>query len=243
MKPTGMEFKQIIPDLKVENINMIGYVNRNGVQGGIHAKLLRTLRYKNITSKVEKKFGLTDNILLAMIMQETGGADLLPNSSDDGGLGLCHMQPVMAKQFGLKTYKNCNKMICRKHGRELRALIKKHHYKRKNLIQFDDRFHPILNIDAAGRMLAYYRAGRQYKKTPLATAIYGYAGSKNFPKYYKNVKFFLKILSNRKIINQTKQRFNTINPHLTINGAKAGFDDYIEAHQKQLINYGIENYK
>ncbi len=227
-----------------KKLNMLGKVKKTGVHGQRnYGMILRSLRFQNITSKVEKKYGLPKNILLAMVMQESGGADLLPNSSDDGGLGLCHMQPSVAKQFGLKIYQNCNKLVSKKHGKALRKLIKDKKYDKKQLVKFDDRFHPILNIDAAGRMLAYYSSGKQYKETPLRTAIYRYAGARNYSKYYKQVLLYKKRLENKKLINEVRNAFNKKNPDFTINEKKADFDDYIKSHQQQNINYGLNNYK
>lgn len=247
MKPQNLRYKPIVEEKKMKNLKMIGYVDDIGVRGKtqeqrLQGMILRVIRFQDITSKVEHKYGLPENILLAMIMQESGGADLLPNSSDDGGLGLCHMQPLLAHNFGLKTYKNCKELVSFEHGKELRELIKKYNYDRKSLIRFDDRFHPILNIDAAGRMLAYYMAGKQIKNTRLRTAILGYAGSKNYNKYYKNVMYFLRKINDKKLIQKVEKEFNRKNPNLLIGGEKADFDDYIEAHKQQDINYGLDKY-
>ena len=178
-----------------------------------------------------------------MIMHESGGVDLLPNSGDDGGIGLIHMQPKLAKQFGLKTYADCDKLVCKEHGKELRELITKNNADRKKLIEFDDRFHPILNIDAAARMLVYYRSGNQVKDTPLKTAIYGYAGRYNYKKYYDNIILYLSKLQNEDLIKEVENEFNKENNQLTIDGKKSDFRDYINAHQKQNLNYGLKNYR
>ena len=238
----NLSYKTIIPEPVFKNLNMLGNVKRTGVHGQRnYGMILRCLRFKNITEKIEKKYGLPENILLAMIMQESGGVDLLPNSGDDGGLGLCHMQPSVAKEFGLKIYQNCNKLVSKKHGKALRKLIKKYKYDRKQLIKFDDRFHPILNIDAAGRMLAYYGNKKKIKETQLKTAIYRYAGARNYKKYYERLLIFKKRIEDKKLIDEVRKAFNQQNPNLTINGKKADFDDYIKAHQQQNINYGLND--
>lgn len=248
MKPKNVDYENIVDEAKFYNLQMIGYVDDIGVRGEnmkerLYGMILRALRFKNITRKVEKKYGLPKNILLAMVMQESGGADLLPNSSDDGGLGLCHMQPYMANLFHLKTYKNCTKMRSVKHGRELRKLIKKYNYNRRKLIKYDDRFHPLLNLDAAGRMLAYYMAGKQTESTKIKTAIKGYAGRYNYPKYYKRIVDYQKKLNDPQLIKAVEIEFNKRNPDLKINGGKADFYDYIFTHQQQNRNYGLDNYK
>lgn len=243
-KPAGMEYKERVKEVVFENLQMIGRVKITGVHGDrLHGMLLRTLRFQNISRQVEKKYDLPKNLLLAMIMQESGGADLLPNSSDDGGLGLCHMQPITAAAFGLKIYQNCTALRSYKHGAALRQLIKTHKYDRRELVKYDDRFHPILNIDAAGRMIAYYMSGKQYKSTPLRTAIYAYAGRKNYALYYKSISNYMEKLNDAKTIKAVERKFNRLNKNLKIKGKKAGFKEYIKTHQEVLKNYGLDNYK
>lgn len=239
----NLTYDTLIPEPVFKNLNMLGDVKRTGVHGQRnYGMILRSLRFKNITEKVEKKYGLPKNILLAMVMQESGGVDLLPNSRDDGGLGLCHMQPSVAKEFGLKIYHNCNKLVSIKHGKALRRLIAENKFDRKKLIKYDDRFHPILNIDAAGRMLAYYGNKKQIKETQLKTAIYRYAGARNYEVYYKRLLIYKKRIEDEHLIDKVRKEFNKNNPKFTINKKKGNFDDYINAHQKQNINYGLNKY-
>ncbi len=240
-KPVNLGFEQLVKEVKFKNLHMLGTVKRGGVYGQrTYGMILRSLRFQNITRRIERKYNLPKNLLLAMIMQESGGVDLLPNSSDDGGIGLIHMQPQLAEQFGLRTYKNCKKLVCKKHGKELRKLIIANKYDRKKLIKYDDRFNPVLNIDAAARMLLYYRSGKQVKETPLKTAIYGYAGRYNYEKYYKNVIMYMKKLNDKKLLNDIRKDFNKQNPNLTANGKRIGFGGYIKIHQKQNFNYGLK---
>ncbi len=237
-------YKEIVSEPEFKNLKMLGVVKKTGVHGQrMYGQILRSLRFQNITKKVEKKYNLPQNLLLAMIIHESGGVDLLPNSADDGGIGLIHMQPSLATQFGLKTYKNCKKLVCKEHGKELRELIKQNKYDRKKLIKYDNRFHPILNIDAAARMLVYYKMGTKSQKTSIERAIYGYAGKYNYKKYYKNVLFYMEKLNDTSLLDDIRKDFNAQNKLMTINGKKGDFDMYIEAHQKQNINYGLKKYK
>jgi len=245
LKPTfQFTYKEIIAEPEFKNLKMLGTVKKTGVHGQrTYGQILRGLRFENITKKVEKKYNLPENLLLAMLIHESGGVDLLPNSADDGGIGLIHMQPSLAKKFGLKTYKDCEKLVCKKHGKELRQHIIKNKYDRKKLIKYDDRFHPIFNIDAAARMLVYYKMGRQTRDTPIETAIYGYAGPYNYKKYYKNVLLYMDKLADKSLLNDIRNDFNDKNKALLINKKKGNFDMYIETHQKQNINYGLKKYK
>jgi len=233
-----------IPEPVFKNLNMLGKVKKQGVYGQrLFGMILRSLRFKNITEKVESKYKLPENLLLAMIMHESGGVDLLPNSSDDGGIGLIHMQPNLAKKFGLSTYKSCDKLVCKEHGTEIRKLIKENGSDRKKLILIDDRFHPVLNIDAAARMLVYYRSGEQFKETPLQTAILGYAGAFNYKKYYDNIIIYMRTLNDKKFLEAIEDDFNKQNEKMTLNGKLGNFKSYIAAHQEQNLNYGLEEYK
>jgi hypothetical protein len=243
-KKNHLVYENIIPEPDFKNLNMPGKVKKEGIYGErLYGMVLRSLRFKNITSKVEQKYNLPENVLLAMIMHESGGVDLLPNSSDDGGIGLIHMQASLAKKFGLNTYKNCDKLVCKLHGTELRQMIKEFGSDRKKLICIDDRFHPIINIDAAARMLVYYRSGEQLKETPLKTAIFGYAGKYNYEKYYNNIEFYLAKLNDKQFIDDIEAFFDKQNKSMTINGKLGNFDLYIAAHQEQNINYGLNKYK
>jgi hypothetical protein len=242
-KKTVLTYIAKIREPEFKNLNMLGEVKRGGVYGQrMYGMILRSLRFKNITDKIEKKYNLPENLLLAMIMHESGGVDLLPNSSDDGGVGLIHMQANMARKFGLSTYKNCDKLVCKEHGEELRQLIKDNNYDRKKLIMEDERFHPILNIDAAARMLMYYMSGNQTQDTPLKTAIYGYAGKYNYQKYYDNIVLYMQKLADKEFIQGLENDFNEQNKALTLNGKPCDFWQYINAHQEQNMNYGLNEY-
>lgn len=242
--PQGLSFRRIVAAPQIENLTMIGEVYRSGVYGDrLRGILLRALRFQNITQKVEYKYNLPENLLLAMVMQESMGVDLLPNSLDDGGAGLCHMQPSTASEFGLRIMDNCRDLRNFEHGKKLREQIRLHNYDKSKLVEIDDRFHPILNLDAAGRMLWYYKNGPQHKSDPIQTAIYRYAGFNTFKEYYKMVEYYRGLLNDPKVIDDVRQEFNRLNPDLKIDGRAADFDDYLRTHQQQHRNYGLDKYK
>ena len=216
-KPFDFSYKEIIKEVKFTNLHMIGKVNKMGVYGEtptikLYGKILRSLRYQNITKKIEKKYGLPKNILLAMVMQESGGVDLLINARNDGGAGLCHMQPAIASEFGLKVYKNSTKLRDYNLGKQLRKLIKNNNYDRKKLIKYDDRFHPIHNLEAVARMLVYYKTPKiKGFKNEWSSSIYRYAGKYNYRKYWQNVKYYRKRLNDKNTIKAVKTLFNSKN--------------------------------
>lgn len=250
IKPKGpFVYKVVHKEPKIENLRMIGKVTKCGVEAPdrdskLQGRVLRAIRFQNISRAVEKKYDLPENIVLAMVIQETGGADMLPNCLDDGGIGICHMQGSTASDFGLKTHKGFNELRSKAHGRILRGLIETHKYDRKKLIKYDDRFHPILNLDAVGRMLSCYRKRRKRNgETEMQVAIKHYAGAYNYKHYWRNVVFFRKTLNDPKFIASLEKDFNKKNQQLTINGKSGDFKAYIKAHQDQNINYGLDAYK
>ena len=243
-KPIELEYTNIHPDPQMHNLHMIGSVGRYGVDGD-KGKILRVLRYKNIADAVEARYSwIPSGTILAMMAQESGGADLLPNGNNDGGIGSIHMQGATAYDFGLDTYESCHQMVCKKHGKDLRYLIVKTNADKKELVDYDDRFNPVLNLDAVGRMLTYHRCGSLIKgHNGYQTAICRYSGSYNYKKYYRKVEHFRKLLSSEKYLSKIKTEFNRRNDGFTVNGTKCDFERYISVCQEQNENYGLEKYK
>ena len=242
-----LRYEQTVEPRQIRHLNLVGKENRHGVYAGTEqeqliGKTMRTLRYTNISKKVEKKYGLPKNIILAMVMQETGGLLILPNARNDGGVGLCHMQPYTASKFDLKIYNNNTKMQSFVHGRRLRSLIIENDSLVHKLVAYDDRFNPVKNLDAAGRMLAYYMRGEQIETTKLQTAIRRYAGRYNYHHYYQKVMYYQEKLNDKQFIMQVRKRFNRINPNLTIGGEKANFQDYLEYFRRLNLNFGLDKY-
>ena len=236
-------FKQIHPDPVISNLDMPGSFGKYGVDN-MCGKLIRALRFKNITDAVEDRYHLPRGILLAMIIEESTGMDLFPNAKDDGGIGLIHMQPCSAKDFGLKTYKDCNALVCKKHGKDLRKILEDAKYDRKKVINYDDRLHPIKNIDAAGRMLAYHIQKEPMKDLgPIRSAIKRYAGKYNYKQYWNDIVKNMSYLDDKESMRQIAKYFNEINPKLLINGKPADFATYIRVCQQQNDNYGLSEYK
>jgi len=241
-KPMELGFEQIVSDPRFKGLKMLGDVNKNGVDS-IDGVLLRTLRLKNIADAVDARYGLTGpgtkGLVLAMVAHESGGADLLPNGSDDGGAGFSHMQPCTARQFGLNVYQNCNKLVDHEHGRALRALITVKHFDRKELIKYDDRLHPVLNLDAVGRMIATFIRSAPKNSNPAEYAMRRYSGRKE---YYAAIMKWRSRLSDENLLAGMKSRFNAQNSNLTLNGAKIDCDGYLAACREQNKNYGLAKY-
>lgn len=257
LKPV-LHYIDSFPELDIKNLTMIGRVGRFGVDGD-RGKLLRVLRFQNISDAVELRYNLPHNIILAMVMEESGGVDLLPNGLGDGGFGLCHMQPSVAREFDLSVYKNCNALVCNgkdrrsckdgrgrllNHARELKERIDESNSNRRLVIGYDERLNPLLNLDAVGRMLASFIGGPRCKGLgSLETAIARYAGLYNYRAYWRDVQRNMSVLDNKSLLTSVEKEFNALNPYLTINGVPADFKRYITLSQEQNYNYGLAMYR
>lgn len=240
-------YQEITPVADIQNLKMIGFENKFGVWGRteeeqLHGMILRCLRFQNVSHKVEQRYHLPENLLLAMIMNETGGVEFLPNGRDDGGLGLCHLQPYIARQFNLKTLDNCKELRSKSHGKKLRYLIGKHNHNYTILTKYDDRFHILLNLDAVARILRYYMA-REEADDPIEMAVSYYGGIDKFPFYYQKINRYRSSLNDSEFVSKVTAKFDSINPDLLINGKMSGFKEYIEYYHARNLNFGLEKYE
>ncbi len=261
LKPQIPLYQKVHKPLEIKNINMIGVVGPNGVSGW-QGRILRGLRFKKASQAVEERYNLPHNLILAMLIQETSGADVLPNGVGDGGFGICHMQGSTAKRFRLNTYSGCYSLVCNgkdngkrgsckhkgsfvNHAQQLHTIIKRENFNRSVLVKFDDRLQPILCLDAVGRMLAEAMdkppGSNLYLRQvgPLRRALYRYSGRKE---YFDKVAYVMRLLEDQKFIAQLRSDFNKLNPNMIINGQKSGFDEYIKSMSLDLDNYGLGEY-
>lgn len=235
-------FVQMYADPVIENLNLPGSYGKNGADN-ICGKIIRSMRFQNVTAACENRWQAPPTLGLAMIMEESTGMDLLPNASDDGGQGLVHEQPSTASEYGLKTYDDCDKLICKKHGKALRQVIIDNNYDRRKLIAYDDRFHPVKNIDAAMRKIANGMQGDRIRGlSSLQTAVRRYSGPKNYKKYWEHVLSNMAYLNDPATMKRVEAYFNRLNPNLKINGKPAGFKEYVAISQQQNYNYGLGEY-
>jgi len=267
------ELKKLKPELgyedlyvpQIDNLNFPDAVGKYGASTHL-GKILRVYRYANVTSAVEEKYNLPPGILMAMIMEESTGVDLLPNARGDGGFGLSHMQGSVAKEFGLKTFDGCNSLVCgpkkgsdgkfrivgcmdengkpKNHGKALADFMEKNYENRKALVEADDRLHIVLNIDAAGRMIASGIAGPKIEGLgSFRTAIRRYAGKYNYKAYWEDIKRNMQDLNNSETFQQVAEYFDAVNTDLKIDGEPAKYGDYISACFRENENYDLAKYK
>lgn len=254
-----LSYQEKHPPIKIENFNVPGGYSKWGAST-VEGKIACTLVYKDITDAVEDRYNLPPGILSAMIMEESTGIDLLPNGRGDGGFGLCHMQGSTAAEFGLKTFCGCNSLVCnshrgckkdgeyQNHAKQLAELMKEKSDDREALVEADERLHIILNLDAAGRMLASYMSGPKLKGNlsdlgPFRTAIARYAGSVNYKNYWEDIVKNMGILSNSNHVLDAVSFFDQENPDLKVNGERAGYSGYVQAMKVEFENYGLSEYK
>lgn len=249
IKPIQLGYVEVAPRPIFENLLLPGKEGKYGMDSdnrelrmlGIY---VRAMRFENITSIVEDKYDLPRYTLLAMLMQESNGINYLPNGKNDGGIGLIHMQPLLANQFGLKTHGGCRDLVSFKHGMDLRNLVNAYSEKKpEELLKYDDRFHPILNIDAAARMIKYYSSLKIIGKDSLDSAFKRYAGKYNYEKYTLNIRFFIKHLMDEEYMKSIEDKFNELHPNLIINGEKSDFKRFLAANHEYNRNFDLDKYQ
>lgn len=236
-----------------EGINILGNINQFGANTR-ESQILLALRYKNITDTIEEKYNLPPGIILAMIIQESHGADLICNAGNDGGIGLSHMQPSTSTSFGLKCYEGNTRLIDRKHGHKLRKLVNQCKHRQKNtkdaradieLAEKDDRFNPILNIDAVGRILGCYMhdAKPRSGEGPLRYALRRYSGRPFSGKegYGHHIFENMSYLYDQEWIKKLEEKFNKHNANKTINGKILTFETYLQEHQEYNHAFGLSD--
>jgi len=196
----------------------------------------RTLRFKNITEAVGARYGIKPEILLGMICAESEGDPTQPNKLGDGGVGLVHMQPKLSTKYGLRLITNSRRLRDFEQGKELRWALEETNGDLKKLIEYDDRWHPIKNVDAAARMLC-----DNYRKThSWGRALELYAGRSS---YDSKVLSFAKKMNDPKFLRLIEFNFDRTNGNATNLSKPLKFKDYIAAFQRQNVNYGLNEYQ
>jgi len=217
----------------------------------ISGKMLRAMRYENITKIIENRYCLPEGILMAMVMQETMGEDCLPNRSGshkwgDGGFGICHIQGIVGEEYGLNTVcdETCgeasSKYKCYKHAKILgEAITYKDNCNPAKTFMRDDRLHPILNLDAVGRILAR-------KEGTIREKVEFYRGGTTAQreKYWNRVRQYHLNLMSPWRRNKVMKEFNVMNPNLMIGGKKVEntYYDWLQTWHDQNMNFGLWEY-
>lgn len=248
-------YENIFPKPEYPNVVPFGQETRFG-NSSEEWRMIEAYKFQLLTQAVERKYNLPPNLLLAMMIKESGASEFLTNAKGDGGAGLIHMQPSTAVDYKLRTYKNCHSLICdgvsehcctnsndekSNHAKDLRDFINAHKDNRQILATNDERLHHLANIDAAGRMLAFYIQKWTETNTipglgPMRNAIAHYCGLENYKAgYVSDVIKLMKDLGDPEVIDRLKGRFEK-------KEGGTSFNQYIDDWQKYMANYGLFDY-
>lgn len=220
-------------------------------EGGYLGRLQRSLRWRPVTKAVERRYGIPENILLAMIMQESFGNPIQPNMQMDGGLGLMHMQPVVAHNYGLDVYGNEHVLDSRRYGRRLNQMLRECKWDMRCIMPKDDRIHPVINLDCGGRIvMTGYQTHRSWPSAVKHYFLPGFQRPKFIrlgQRYWNNVNRFLSASRNQEAIRQAREDFNGRNAGFMVrypNGTRrpASFDRYLGDFEGICENYGLPKY-
>ncbi len=151
-KPIHLWYEKIVED---KDIDMINFPDN---KWSMYARIARCLRWKPVTDAVEDRYHIPRWLLMAMMAQEGLGDPTMPNlpwgkhKYWDGWLWLIHIQAVNAHNFWLKTLpRYTNEMCDDKHAELVVKAINQHSGNLPTLLEKDDRFHPIMAVDASAR--------------------------------------------------------------------------------------------
>jgi hypothetical protein len=225
-------YKHIVNEPPLTGVDMSDISTRSG-------RIERALRWRNIAEAVSGRYGMSSRMLLGMICVESEGDPTQPNGSGDGGAGLIHMQPMLASAYGLKMITNSKKLVDHEQGRKLKKAIEATGGDLKDLIAYDERFHPIKNVDAAARMVCDHYESRGGRHS-WNKALERYAGRKE---YDGNVNSYVANMASSNFMNNLRSAFNERNKNFKINGQTLTFDAYIKAFNQANRNYGLDDYK
>lgn len=241
-KPTHLSYKNINPEWTISSSNLPD-------KESVKWRVIRSMRWKDITHAVEKRYSIPSWLLLAMMAQEWYWDPTLPNLGGDGGLWLIHIQAANAHKFWLKTLPRfTNRMRDRKHGTLISQKLGEHNKDLKKLIHEDDRWHPILAVDVAWRFLMeWYK--RAKKKNPwtsepdvwnLALRYYSWRPHGGMRWYGAKVRVYQAVVNNPDYQSSLRKEFHSYG--VKINNKPTWYDWYMSHFSKMAQNYEIDTY-
>ena len=199
-------------------------------------RIQRTLRWEPIYRTVEKVYGIPENTLAGMIMQESYGDPVQPNSSNDGGLGVVHIQGTTAEQYGMKILGSSNRASDQRHGGQIREMLEECNYDPACAQEFDDRAHLIKVLDVAAGIVAVgkdkhgdWDFGVEYYRAPAKV------GRNLTWRYLRDVQKWGDAISNPGLLAQAAADFETRNG--------SSFEKYIEKWHEMSDNWGLKQYE
>ena len=214
-KPSGIQLVE--KKEKKDKLILHNFPKDNEVAG----RVMRCLRRKALTDEAEKKYGIPQNLLLAMMAQEGLWDPTLPNimnrktdektgkkkiTKSDWGLGLIHIQGANAEDYGLKVIqtkpweKNSRAMQDTILWKKILSLYE-HTQDTNKLAKYDDRWNPVLAVDVAARFLRdmYERYGADKGKDAWIYALNRYS-------WRKRTDYATKVISYWTLLDQYEYR-------------------------------------
>jgi|SRR3989344_5013711 len=188
----------------------------------------RTLRWERLIDETERRYGLPAGYLAGIVMQESYGEPLQTNSTNDGGIGLAHMQCPTARELGLRTYGDCRGFSDKKHGLQLLELLRKCDYDPACVADGDERADPEKNLDAAARYIM--EGKRKHQSWDRAVQYFRgprFVGTKTGKKYLERVLQYRKAYLREDLREKAREDFESRNSGMV-------FTDY-------LLSYASEN--
>jgi len=219
------------PIIKEPNLSGISLADRSTDIGRIQ----RALRWDNISRAVGQRYSMPHRVLLGMICVESEGDPTQPNRLGDGGVGLIHMQPLMAAAYGLKMITPSIRLRDFPQGRKIERAIDTVSADLKDLIGYDDRFHPIKNIDAAARMVCDHYE----RKHSWTNALKRYSGRKS---YGQKVMNYVRELGSKRFMDGVREDFSRRNQNFRVDAMPLNFDRYRAVFRGLNKNYGLDAY-
>ena len=214
-------------------------------------RIQRTLRWQPIYRKVERKYGIPQDTLAGMIMEESYGDPLQPNSTNDGGFGLVHIQGNVAKSYGLRILGDSKKSTDKKHGADIRQMLDDCEKDIGCVQKQDERAHLLKVLDTAGRIL---REGKEkYGSWVYAIQYYrgpGHVKTKTGWEYFQNVSGWKDVLHDAFIAQKAVEDFNKRNScgQSVMKGRRrvrinCSFPEYLRSWHATANDWGLGKYR
>jgi len=198
-------------------------------------RVQRTLRWQPIYHTIEQKRRIPRDTLGGMIMQESYGNPVQPNASNDGGLGLTHIQGTTGPNYGLKIFGSSSKDSDKYHGRKIRDMLQECNDDPACVQKYDERGHLIKVLDTAARIVVEgknkhgnWDAGVEYYRAP------GKVGRNTTWRYLRDVKKWRLGLQDKTILERAARDFENRNGY--------SFNTYLQRWYQMSNNWGLQPY-
>lgn len=202
-------------------------------------RLQRTLRYEPIIDAIETKYSIERGILAGMMMQESYGNPLLPNSGGDGGFGIAHIQCKTARDMGAKTLNPCDMSRYHdpRHGAAITAMLRECGNDLDCISERypqEERAHIIKNLDTAARIVADGK--RRHGSWDAGIKVYRGGSSRARRTYLSRVNEF------QKVWNDTGARVRAGAEFDRMNSGRFLWTDYLADFHTHNLDWGLEEY-